>query len=55
MSATRHYDKDDLALYAMQLLSANEAVEVALHIQDCAECRQELALVQGDQIGRAHV
>jgi anti-sigma-K factor RskA len=54
MSATRHYDKDDLALYAMQLLSANEAAEVALHIQDCAECRQELALVHGDLAIYAH-
>ena len=54
MSATRHYEKDDLALFAMQLLSANEAAEIALHLQDCAECRQELALVQGDLAIYAH-
>ena len=54
MSATRHYDKDDLALFAMQLLSANEAAEITQHIQHCEECSQELALLQGDLAIYAH-
>ena len=54
MSATRHYRKEDLALFAMQLLSPDEAAEIALHIEQCAECRQALALVQGDLAIYAH-
>jgi anti-sigma-K factor RskA len=54
MSATRHYDKDDLALFAMQLLSANEAAEITQHIQHCEECSKELALLQGDLAIYAH-
>jgi len=44
----RHTDPEDLALYAMQLLSGEEAVAIAQHIEHCAECRRELAHIQGD-------
>ena len=44
----RHTDPEDLALYAMQLLVGEEAVTIAQHIEHCAECRRELAHIQGD-------
>jgi anti-sigma-K factor RskA len=44
----RHTDPEDLALYAMQLLSGEEAVTIAQHVEHCAECRRELAHIQGD-------
>ncbi|GGA55492.1 hypothetical protein GCM10011507_03430 [Edaphobacter acidisoli] len=54
MNATRHYDTDDLALFAMQLLPASDAAEIQAHVEQCAECRQELAAVQGDLAAAAH-
>jgi Anti-sigma-K factor rskA len=54
MSAARHYEQDDLALFAMQLLTPEEAAEITLHVEHCPECRQELALVQGDLAIYAH-
>lgn len=54
MSATRHYEPEDLALFAMQLLPENEAAEIAAHVEQCAECRQELAAAQGDLAVFAH-
>ena len=38
---------EDLALYAMQLLSG-KAAPITQHIAHCAECRRELAHIQGD-------
>lgn len=49
-----HPDPNDLVLYAMQLLSAPEADTIARHLQRCAECRGELARVQGDLATYAH-
>jgi anti-sigma-K factor RskA len=48
MSATGHIQQDDLTLFAMQLLSADEATAIAEHVQQCAECRREVASIQGD-------
>ncbi len=48
MSATGHIEQDDLALFAMQLLSADQAAAVAAHIERCDECRREVASIQGD-------
>lgn len=48
MNATRHIERDDLVLFAMQLLSSEEASSAAAHIENCPECRRELAEVQGD-------
>jgi len=44
----RHPQPDDLALYAMQLLSPEEAAVIANHLPQCAECRDELARILGD-------
>ncbi|MEO8735256.1 MAG: anti-sigma factor [Edaphobacter sp.] len=48
MNTTRHIERDDLVLFAMQLLSKEDAEPVAAHIENCPECRRELAEVQGD-------
>ena len=48
MSLTRHIEPEDLALFAMQLLGKDEARAVAAHVEECPECRQQLADVQGD-------
>ncbi len=48
MNATGHIEQDDLALFAMQLLPADESAAIAEHIESCAECRRELAAIQGD-------
>ncbi|HZY63163.1 MAG TPA: anti-sigma factor [Edaphobacter sp.] len=44
----RHIEHDDLALFAMQLLSPEEMQAAAAHIEDCPECRQNLAEIQGN-------
>jgi anti-sigma-K factor RskA len=44
----RHSDPDDLVLYAMQLLTGEEAANIAHHLEHCADCRNELARVHGD-------
>jgi hypothetical protein len=46
--ATGHIEPEDLALFAMQLLSQDEARAVSAHVEQCAECRQALAETQGD-------
>ena len=47
-STSRHADPEDLALFAMQLLSGDESAAIAQHVERCAECRRELAQLQGD-------
>lgn len=43
MSDTRHEPRsDDLAAYALDALSADEAHEVEAHLADCEQCRAEL-------------
>ena len=54
MSLTRHIEPEDLALFAMQLLSKDEARAVAAHVEECPDCRQQLAEVQGDLAVYAH-
>jgi hypothetical protein len=44
----RHTDPEDLALYAMQLITGEEAAAIAQHVEHCAECSRELAHIQGD-------
>ena len=43
-----HPDPADLSLYAMQLLAPAETEAIAEHLTRCAECRAELARIQGD-------
>jgi hypothetical protein len=44
----RHPDPADLALYAMQLLSGDEAATIAHHVETCAPCREELGRILSD-------
>jgi len=48
MNPARHYEADDLALFAMQLLPPEELTEVAAHVAECQLCRQQIAQLQGD-------
>lgn len=48
MNTTRHYEPEDLALFAMQLLSKDEMAAVAAHVSECPLCRQQIAQIQGD-------
>ncbi|MGA1983832.1 MAG: anti-sigma factor [Acidobacteriaceae bacterium] len=44
----RHTDPDDLALYAMQLLPSDDAAIITRHLENCTECRAELAHIHDD-------
>jgi anti-sigma-K factor RskA len=54
MSEPRRISSEDLALFAMQLLSKEEAAEVAAYVAQSAEARRELAEIQGDLAIYAH-
>jgi anti-sigma-K factor RskA len=48
MNGAPHIPHDDLALYALGALAPDEAETVRAHLAECAECRAELAALQGD-------
>jgi hypothetical protein len=48
MNTTGHIERDDLVLFAMQLLSKEDAAAVNTHVENCPECLHEMAEVQGD-------
>jgi anti-sigma-K factor RskA len=54
MSAPRNITSEDLALFAMQLLSKDETAEVAAYLEESSEARRELARIQGDLAVYAH-
>lgn len=54
MNTTGHIERDDLVLFAMQLLSKDDAAVVMAHLERCPECLHELAEVQGDLAIYAH-
>jgi Anti-sigma-K factor rskA len=54
MSTPRDIGPEDLALYAMQLLSKEETAEVAAFLTQSSEARKELAQIQGDLAIYAH-
>ena len=43
-----HINPDDLALFALQLLTPEEMDAMRSHLTPCGDCRQELARFQGD-------
>lgn len=53
MSQQRHIDQDDLALYALHLLSEAEAAQMEEHLAQCPECRAEAAALRGDMVAYA--
>jgi len=54
MSEQRRITSEDLALFAMQLLSKDESAEVAAYLQRSEDARRELAEIQGDLAIYAH-
>jgi anti-sigma-K factor RskA len=54
MSEQRRITSEDLALFAMQLLSKEEAAEVAAYVAQSSDARKELAEIQGDLAVYAH-
>jgi hypothetical protein len=54
MSTPRRITSEDLALFAMQLLSKQEAAEVTAYLEESEEARLELAQIQGDLSIYAH-
>ncbi|HEY2857129.1 MAG TPA: anti-sigma factor [Terracidiphilus sp.] len=48
MNGSSHIPHDDLALFAMQALTPDEAATVREHVRTCAPCRAELAMLEGD-------
>jgi anti-sigma-K factor RskA len=54
MSEPRRITSEDLALFAMQLLPAEEMAAVAAYVEQSEEARRELAEIQGDLAIYAH-
>ena len=54
MIPVKHIDPDDLALYAMQLLSPEEMQEMTENLQHSAEARRQLAEIYNDLALYAH-
>lgn len=54
MKSTQPFEQDDLALYAMQLLPADQAATIAEQLENSPELRKELAEIQGDLAIYAH-
>jgi hypothetical protein len=54
MNVTGHIEQDDLALYAMHLLPADETANIAQHLESCAECTRELEAILSDLSLVAH-
>lgn len=50
MTRTEHIPQEDLTLYAMQVLTTEESAAVRSHLEDCAECRSEVAGISGDLV-----
>jgi hypothetical protein len=48
MMQDEHIPQEDLVLYAMQAMQTHELAAVRLHLEQCAECRQALAEVNGE-------
>src|SRR5476649_1458829 len=48
MNGMNHISPDNLALYAMDLLSDAETAPLRQHLEQCSECRVELEMTRGD-------
>lgn len=48
VAGSAHPDPADLSLYAMQLITGDQAAVIADHLSRCADCRDELARIHGD-------
>lgn len=48
MTQREHIPQEDLILYAMQALQAEESAAVRAHVEECAACHAEVAEISGD-------
>lgn len=48
MTVSRHIPMEDLAAYALQGMSAEEAADLRTHLSECESCSTELARISGD-------
>jgi hypothetical protein len=48
MILDNHIEQEDLALYAMELLSEAESRPIDAHLEECAGCSDNVALIRGD-------
>jgi hypothetical protein len=48
MNTANHIPQDDLALFALQLMTEQETADALLHLEHCEACREEVARYQGD-------
>ena len=55
MNSAIHLSQDDLALFALQLLPANEQAAALEHVRNCESCRLEVAQIQGEMAAYAMV
>ena len=54
MSEQKRVTSEDLALFAMQLLSKDETAQVSAYLKESPSARRELAEIQGDLAIYAH-
>jgi hypothetical protein len=54
MIVSKHPDPEELMLYAMDFLTPEEAAPLALHLNSCLVCRQELGDIQAELAAYAH-
>ncbi|GAC1419835.1 MAG: hypothetical protein NVSMB62_13040 [Acidobacteriaceae bacterium] len=48
VATARHVNPEDLTLFAMQLLTQEEAAPIIQHVETCADCRRELSQIRTD-------
>ncbi len=48
MTNAQHISSEDLALYAMHALSAEESAGIQEHLSNCQLCSEEVAQLRGD-------
>ncbi|HVG26976.1 MAG TPA: anti-sigma factor [Acidobacteriaceae bacterium] len=53
MNNEKHLSEDDLILFALQFLSAEQMQEARQHVAECAECRTGIGKLQGDLVAYA--
>lgn len=53
MNTADHIPEEDLALFALALMEPEEAALILAHLEHCAECRQDVARLQGDLVAYA--
>jgi anti-sigma-K factor RskA len=53
MNPANHIHEEDLALFALQILPADEVKAVVSHLEHCESCRTQVGMMQGDLVSYA--